>query len=140
MTAPKHKSRSNKRVKVKLPGGKTVTHYKEKKPSKHICGRCGKTLTGVPSKSVNELANMSKTEKVPERPYAGVLCTQCTQMLFTYKARMDAVRKNPDMGLQINRDLTIEKYLPANWTEAKVAKPKKEKAAKKTTTKKKTKE
>jgi hypothetical protein len=59
-------------------------------------------------------------------------------MLFVYKARMDAVRKNPDMGLSISRDLTFEKYLPTNWTEAKTAKPKK--AAKKTATKKKTKE
>lgn len=135
MTAPRHKSRSNKRVKVKLPGGKNVMHYKQKKPGKHICGRCGKQLSGVPSKSVNELANMSKTEKVPTRPYAGVLCTGCTQQLFTYKARMDAVRKNPDMGLSINRDLTIEKFLPVNWADAKpkVAKKKKAPAAKKKT-------
>jgi large subunit ribosomal protein L34e len=139
MTGAKNKSRSRKRVKVKLPGGKTVMHYKQKKPGKHVCGRCGNQLSGVPSKTVNKLANMAKTEKVPTRPYAGVLCSECTQQLFTYKARMDAVRKNPDMGLSISRDLTIEKFLPANWQDKKpkAAKKKKEKPA---AAKKKTKE
>ncbi len=116
MVAPQYRSRSKKRKKVKVPGGATVTHYKKKKPSKHVCGRCGKPLTGVPNKIPSELKKLSKTEKIPKRPYAGVLCTECTDKLFRYRTRFEAKNNYPEYtDLEIRRDLTIERYLPLNW-------------------------
>jgi large subunit ribosomal protein L34e len=116
MTAPRHKSRSNKRVKVKLPGGETVTHFRAKKPGKHVCGRCSKPLSGMPNMIPSRLARISKTERVPERPYAGVLCTECSEALFRYKARFEAKAKNPEYAaLEVRRDLTLEKFLSRTW-------------------------
>ena len=118
MTAPQYRSRSKKRKNVRVPGGKTVMHYKAKKPSQHVCGRCKKILTGVPNAVPSELAKLSKTEKVPERPYGGALCTECTERLFRYKTRFEVKYKYPEFSeLEIKRDLTLERYLPTTWWE-----------------------
>lgn len=118
MTAPKNKSRSKKRIKVRTPSGKVVTHFRAKKPAKHACGRCGKQLPGTANKPSSRLAKLSKTEKVPERPYAGVLCTECTEELFRYKTRFEAKARHPEYSeIEFKRDLTLEKFLPSSWWE-----------------------
>ena len=89
MPAPKHRSRTMRRVFKKTPGGKTVLHYCKRKPAKPQCGGCGKPLQGVPRKRPTEMQNMPKTAKRPDRPYGGVLCTQCTRALMIEKARQE---------------------------------------------------
>jgi len=81
------RSRSLKRTQKKVPGGRTVTHYKKKKPGKARCARCGKPLQGVPRKNPAELKKLSKTEKRPERPYGGNLCSECMRKVFREKVR-----------------------------------------------------
>ena len=81
------KSRTFRRVSVKTPGGKTVKHYKKRKPSKAVCGSCGAELKGVPRERPYKMQNMPKTAKRPERPYGGVLCSRCTRVLVTEKAK-----------------------------------------------------
>jgi large subunit ribosomal protein L34e len=116
MTAPKNRSRSRKRRQVKTPGGETVTHYKKKKPGKHHCGRCGKTLQGVLNKTPAEMKKLSKSKKIPERPYAGILCDKCMEKLFRYKTRFEVKHKYPEFtDMEFKRDLTIEKYLTTTW-------------------------
>lgn len=77
MPAPSKRSRSFRKIYKKVPGGKTVTHYKKKKPGKAECGRCGAILKGVPRERPYKMRTMSKTKKRPERPYGGVLCSKC---------------------------------------------------------------
>jgi large subunit ribosomal protein L34e len=116
MVAPMYRSRSKKRRQVRTPGGKTVTHYKRKKPKENHCGRCGKPLQGVPNYIPSEMKELGKSEKVPERPYAGVLCTGCVEKLIRYKTRFEVKSKYPEFkDLDVVRDLTIEKFLPAAW-------------------------
>lgn len=116
MTAPQYRSRSKKRKQVRLPGGKTEVHYKQKKPSKHKCGRCGKPLSGVPNAIPSKIKKLSKGEKSPERPYAGVLCTKCSERLIRYKTRFEVKYKYPEYSnLDLKRDLTLERFLPATW-------------------------
>lgn len=72
---------------VKTPGGKTVVHFKRKKPNKAKCSQCNRLLLGVPRELPSKMRNLPKTKKRPERPYGGVLCSLCTRELFKRKAR-----------------------------------------------------
>lgn len=72
---------------VRTPGGRTVVHFKRKKPSKAKCSNCSKILHGVPRELPFKMENLSKTKKRPERPYGGVLCSCCTRLLLREQAR-----------------------------------------------------
>jgi len=71
--------KSLRQIYVKTPGGKTVVHYKKKKPGKAHCAECGALLHGVPRELATKMKNMPKTAKRPERPYGGVLCSKCAR-------------------------------------------------------------
>ena len=84
----RYKSRqAHRMLSVKVPGGRTVIHFKKKKPSKAKCASCGKVLSGVPRERPHKMRKMSKTKKRPERPYGGKLCSKCTRKLLRAKAR-----------------------------------------------------
>lgn len=81
------RSRSLRRVKVKTPGGNTVTHYRKKKPKAAHCAGCGDELKGVPKERPHKMQNMAKTKKRPERKFGGVLCSKCSKQLFKQQAK-----------------------------------------------------
>tara|TARA_Y100000310_G_scaffold342346_1_gene445239 strand:+ start:512 stop:775 length:264 start_codon:yes stop_codon:yes gene_type:complete len=86
MQPNKTKSRTYRRVKVKITKGVT-THYLKKKPSKARCGACGMELAGVPRERPYKMQNMPKTAKRPERPYGGVLCSACSRKKIIAEVR-----------------------------------------------------
>lgn len=73
----KRKSRSLRRVFKRTPGGRTVVHYKPRKPGKAHCAKCGAVLKGVLRERPHKMRTMPKTKKRPSRPYGGVLCSRC---------------------------------------------------------------
>lgn len=79
MTVPNKRSRTYARVKVRLPGGKTVQRYNLRNPSVAKCGSCGAGLHGIPRGRPSDFAKLAKTQKRPERPYGGVLCSSCAR-------------------------------------------------------------
>jgi len=87
MPKPGQRSRSLRRIKVVTPGGENKVHYKKRKPSKAVCGKCGAVLKGVPRERPYKMQNMPKTSKRPERPFGGVLCTKCMRIKMAKKAR-----------------------------------------------------
>lgn len=87
MPEPYKRSRSLRRLQVKTPGGRIVTHYKERKPGKAKCSKCSTLLKGIPRERPLKMHNMPKTEKRPERPYGGNLCSKCMRVLIVEKAR-----------------------------------------------------
>ncbi|MDO5850980.1 MAG: 50S ribosomal protein L34e [Methanobacteriaceae archaeon] len=87
MPQPRYRTKSLKAVSKKVPGGRNVTHYKKKKPSKHVCANCGRTLDAVPRGRPYEIRKLSKNSRKPNRPYGGNLCTNCTKKLFKNEAR-----------------------------------------------------
>ncbi len=87
MPAPRQRSRSLRRIHRKTPGGRTVMHYRKKKPSKAICGKCGGVLKGVPRERPYKMMKMAKTKKRPERPYGGFLCSRCMRNRMIERAR-----------------------------------------------------
>ena len=116
MVKPMLRTRARKKVKTRIPGGKTVIHYKEGKHSKRTCGRCESILDGVASASSSGMQKISKSEKVPTRSYAGVLCPACVEDLFRYQTRFTVKASYPDYAnMEFRRDLTLERFLPKGW-------------------------
>ncbi|MFH1591479.1 MAG: 50S ribosomal protein L34e [archaeon] len=79
MVEGRRKSRSMARVHKALPGGRNTTHYEDRRPKQVHCGECRAILHGIPRAGRAELRNMPKTQKRPERPFGGVLCSRCTR-------------------------------------------------------------
>jgi large subunit ribosomal protein L34e len=81
------RSRSLRRVKVKTPGSKVVTHFRKRKPQAAHCAGCSAVLKGVPRERPTKMQNMAKTKKRPERPFGGILCSSCSRSLIKQKAK-----------------------------------------------------
>jgi large subunit ribosomal protein L34e len=48
---------------------------------------CQAILSGVPRERPFKLAQLAKTERRPERPYGGVLCSKCMRKTIVAKVR-----------------------------------------------------
>jgi len=126
------RTRSTKKVKVKTPGARTVTHFRGERSGRPTCGLCMCQLSGVMSGTQSAVRNLPKSSKVPARPYAGQLCTNCLDRLVRYVTRMEVKAAVPEYAnLNIQRDLELEKFLPRGWHEQ-VAKGYIKKASRKT--------
>ena len=73
------RSRTFRRIYVKTPGGKVKMQYKRRKPDYAKCS-CGARLMGVPRNIPAKIRKFSKSERRPERPYGGSLCSKCMRM------------------------------------------------------------
>lgn len=80
MVAGSKKSRTLRRVFVKTPGSRVVKHYVKRKPKKAHCASCKGLLQGVPQERPSKMQNMPKSQKRPERPYGGMLCSKCLRL------------------------------------------------------------
>ncbi len=85
MPAPRYRSRTLRRVKVKT-ASRVLTHYRKRKPSKSKCPDCGKDLKGVVRVRATKLKAIAKSKKVPSRPFAN-LCSSCARKKLKEKAR-----------------------------------------------------
>ncbi len=88
MPKPALRSRSLRRIYVKLPGGNTGIHYERKKNDAAKCAICKKPLHGV---KTNSLHKFSKTEKRPQRPFGGVLCHSCLSKIIVHEVRKSII-------------------------------------------------
>jgi len=73
--------------KVRTPGGRTRVELKRRMPSKNCCALCGARLHGMPKQRPSDAGKLAKTEKRPERVFAGVLCGKCVARVLKEKAR-----------------------------------------------------
>jgi large subunit ribosomal protein L34e len=85
MPRPSLRSRSFRRVKVNTPSGSAKVHYLRRRPGPAKCRTCGKQLSGVPRLRDSDIKSLSRTERKPERPYGGNLCSSCTKDLMKRK-------------------------------------------------------
>jgi len=88
MTQPYKRSRTLRRVKVKLPGNRVTIHYGKRKPKLGSCHITGQSLKGVPRYRSRDMHNLPKSKKRPSRPYGGVLSSQAMRDVFKAKARL----------------------------------------------------
>jgi len=84
MVEGKKRSRTFRRVKIRIPSGKVKTHYRKRKPAKAQCGSCGAILKGV---ARTNSRNISKSAKRPSRPFGGHLCSKCSRGTIVSKFR-----------------------------------------------------
>ncbi len=77
MPAPRHKSTRFRKMHVRVPGGSTHLHYKDRNPKIAHCAHCRGELKGIPRIKATAMKRMPKTQKRPERPYGGMLCSRC---------------------------------------------------------------
>ena len=87
MTQHREKSRTFRRIKKKVPGNSTVTHYVKKSHKKAHCGKCGAALHTSNHRTPCDMKKLTKSQKRPERPYGGVLCPKCSREEIKAKAR-----------------------------------------------------
>jgi large subunit ribosomal protein L34e len=87
MPEGRKKSRTLRRIKVKTPGGKTITHYRQRKPGKAKCAKCRKPLAGVAIARATQMNKIPKNQRRPERPFGGVLCSNCLKVLLKNQSR-----------------------------------------------------
>ena len=87
MPQPYKRSRTLRRIKVKTPGGRNIVHYLPRQPGKAHCAGCRKPLAGVARARPTQLNKLSKTEKRPERPFGGVLCSSCMRAEIRQRVR-----------------------------------------------------
>ena len=83
----KQKSRTLARKQVKTPGARVVTHHEQRKPKAATCANCGERLKGVPRGTPSQIKSLTKSQRRPERPYGGVLCSACTRAKMKQAAR-----------------------------------------------------
>ncbi len=99
---PRHASRSLKQVRVRTPGGRIVVRYNYKKHSKHLCAICKKELHGKPTGRPVEIGRLAKSERRPERPFGGMLCSRDTRMVLSYRAKVKhGLIKNGDVPISL---------------------------------------
>ena len=87
MPRPSLRSRSLRKVKLRIPGGASVVHYLRRNPSKARCASCNSILNGVASERPTKQKNLPKTQKTVSRAYGGNLCPDCTKEAMKTKAR-----------------------------------------------------
>lgn len=86
MVQGQKKSRTFARKQYTSPGGVRRVRYTKKNNDSSICGMCGVKLLGVPVNS----DKLSKSQKRPERPYGGVLCSPCSREFLKKKIIAEA--------------------------------------------------
>ncbi len=85
MPRPALRSSMLRKMKKRLPGGVSVTHYFKRKPNAAVCARCKKPLHGVPIIQSSRKKKIAKSERRPTRPYGGNLCSRCSRIAIKEK-------------------------------------------------------
>jgi large subunit ribosomal protein L34e len=82
-----YRSRTLRRVQVRVPGGKTILRYDQRKPSQGRCAQTGEVLHGAPRAVPKKMQALAKTKKRPSRPFGGFLGSKAMRMVLKYEAR-----------------------------------------------------
>jgi len=81
MTSPKNRSTSIRKVKRRVPSGKSREYYIRRKTGGASCAICKAKLLGVHKDG-------PKSSRRPERKFGGVLCPKCQRKVVTESTRV----------------------------------------------------
>ena len=87
MPEPSLRTRSRKRLLLRLPGGRLKKRFKREKVNFLRCFRCGGVLSGGPRLIPSGVGKLSASEKRVERVYGGQLCHSCLRELLKASVR-----------------------------------------------------
>ena len=79
--------RSGKRKYRKTVSGKITIYRPGKKTSPPKCARCDNLLPGVAKGTRVEVRRLTKSQRTPNRPFGGNLCSPCTRRKIIEKVR-----------------------------------------------------
>lgn len=88
MPATRFRSRTFRRVFVRIPSGTSVLTYRRRKNAKPQCSTCGAFLPGVARGTKAQVKALPRSARRPERPYGGQLCSKCMRRTIIAKARV----------------------------------------------------
>lgn len=74
-----YRTRSNRLVATKTPGGKVVGHLLKKHATGVKCGDCGGRINGIPAIRPYAKKSTSKRELRVNRAYGGNSCAKCVR-------------------------------------------------------------
>lgn len=101
---PRHRTKSLKKVRKRTPSGKVKVAYKHKKHSKHVCAICKEVLHGKPRGRPVEIRKLSKSQRKPERPFGGHLCSKCSRKIISLRAKLKhGLIKKEEIPLSLSR-------------------------------------
>jgi ribosomal protein L34E len=84
MPVPKNRSSSVRKIFRKTQKGKVSIRYRrKKKEGTHHCAVCGAILQGVTT-----ARGLARSERVPSRKFAGVLCHNCVSHAIVLASRL----------------------------------------------------
>lgn len=86
MVSGKYKARTYARKRVVTPGGKNVLRHSLRKPKKARSAQ-GELLHGVARARPGKLRKLSKSQRVPSRPFAGQLSSRESRRTIIKRAR-----------------------------------------------------
>ena len=75
------------KIKKKTPTGKIRIVERRKRPKIAKCAICKTPLSGVPREIPSRIRKLSLSERRPNRPFGGYLCSKCMRKIFKEKAR-----------------------------------------------------
>ncbi|NWG10379.1 50S ribosomal protein L34e [Candidatus Bathyarchaeota archaeon] len=87
MPQPHLRTRSKKRLKTPLPGGKKQVHYKKEKTSASTCAMCGQLLSGISRLTPSKVRKLNRTKRKIWRLHGGNLCHNCLKNALKQAAR-----------------------------------------------------
>ncbi|MFN4133456.1 MAG: 50S ribosomal protein L34e [Candidatus Hadarchaeales archaeon] len=84
MPAPRFRTAGYGRRKIRGTGGRPREHFRRKAPKGATCGMCGRPLSGIP----RVVRALPKSQKKPNRPFGGNLCSSCMREILKERARV----------------------------------------------------
>ncbi len=85
MPMPRNRSNSVRKIKHRLPSGKTAIRYRRReKGGKHSCATCGGRMQGTHSMSY-----LKPSLRSPNRKFGGMLCPSCAKRVIILQSRLD---------------------------------------------------
>jgi large subunit ribosomal protein L34e len=87
MPKPSLRSRSKKRHRLRLPGGRNEIRYRRGRTNSSSCLRCGQELSGVPRLKPSRIRKLAGSTRRPERMYGGQMCPTCLRNLLKQATR-----------------------------------------------------
>ena len=88
MPRGRYRSRTFRRVFVKVPGGSTELHYRRRRNAPAQCAKCEAILPGVARGTKTQVRALPRSARRPSRPFGGMFCSACTRRVIIARARV----------------------------------------------------
>lgn len=93
-----YRTRSNKQVKVKTPGGRLVFQVQKKRGKIPKCGSCSVRLRGIIPKRPAAFSRLKRRDRKVSRSHGGSICGECLKNKITMAFLKEEEERLAKMG------------------------------------------